>query len=233
MTEPIIGSSKEATRGGFQSIVEVEGILQEIKRVESKFTENRFNKDKGPNDQAEITLEEATILAMEEGEPEPDLKDDKFVTWMNYAAKGKTKPNVNTFFVKAFMKSAEAVEAKRRGVKPEEGILSNLYGTRVVLRKASVLLFKKHPEGKPDESEDVMGTGYIVVEGDEASVEMLEAHVTTLVLGKTPASAKRALLLDARAKKHLEYREALDKGTLAQTLGIKLVGGKFVEGIAH
>ncbi len=228
MTEGIIGSSKEATKGGFQAIKKVEGVLQPIKRVPSVFKESRFHKDKEPNDQAEIKLTEALILEMEEGEPEPDLKDDTFTTWINYAAKGKEKPNVNTFFIKGFMKSGEILEAKLRGVKPEDGILSNLYGTRVTLERKSIPLFKKPKEDNPEEKEDVMGTGYVFVD-EEGGGESLIEHIKKLVLGMTPASAKRNLALDGQAKRHPEYKEALDAGTLDNLLGVKLVEGKFEE----
>jgi hypothetical protein len=226
MTESIITKSGEATKGGFQAIKKVEGMLVAPKRVASKFTENRFNKDKEPNDQAEVVLEDAVILEMDEGEPEPDLRDNKFTFWMNYAAKGKEKPMVNTFFVKGFMKSGELLDAKLRGVKPEDGMISNLYGTRVTIERKTIPLFKKPKADNPEEKEEVNGTGYVFVL-EEGGGENLNDHIKKLVVGMSTSAAKRNLALDGQAKRHPEFKEALDAGTLGGMIGVTLTNGKF------
>lgn len=222
----IIGKSTEATKGGFQAILKIEGVLQPTKRVKSRF-ETGFGGKPAP-DQAEIVLEEAVILKMEEGEPEPELKDDKFTTWMTYAQPGKVKPNVNTFFVKHFMKSGEELDAKRRGVEPKDGQLGNLHYTRVVLERQNRFLFKRPKEGGAEgEYDETWKVDFVFVDDTAGDSVDIKEHIKKLVLGKTAPAAKRDLIMDSRAKQHSEYRTALDDGTLAELLGLEVRDGKF------
>ena len=226
----IIGKSSEATKGGFKAVKRVEGTLLPIKRVPSRFTEedSKF----GVKDQAEIVLEDALIVEMEPGEPEPELKDDRFVTWMTYAAPGKEKPNVNTFFVKHFMTSGEKLDAKRRGVGEKDGILSNVYGTRVVLERQNLFLFKKRKEGSdPDnpEYEEFFQDNYVIVECEEGGGADVAGQVKAQVLGNTLPTAKRNLLTSGLGRRFPEYKTALDNGTLAELLGLVVADGKFAE----
>jgi hypothetical protein len=228
MTEEagLIGKSSEASKGGFKAIKEVEGVLQPPTREKSNF--QREDGQPSP-DQAKIILENAEIIEMEEGESEPELSEDRFTTYMNYARPGKDKPHQNSFYVKGFMKSGERLDAARRGVKPEEGVLGNLYGTQVCLRTEEVELFSKKIEGT-DEKEPVLVSGYIIVEagGDTGSIE---DHIKTLVVGFNEAAARRNLLKDTKAKRHSEYKQALDTGAqaLADMLGLEIKDGKFSE----
>jgi len=228
MKDGIIDKPSEATKGGFQAIKKIEGILQPIKRVDPPEWMTGFG-GKAPSDQARIDLEEAIILEMEEGEPEPELTGDKFHFFLSYAPKGKEKPNASGFFTRGFTKSAVELDAKRRGVSVEDGAMSNLYDTRVILEKQEVLLGKIKREGQ-EEKEDLYSTNFVfVADDDEASGVDMNDHVKTIILGCTKSAAKRAILLDNRAKRLPEYKEALDGDTLAELLGIEMVDGKFAE----
>jgi hypothetical protein len=165
MTEEagLIGKSSEASKGGFKAIKEVEGVLQPPTREKSNF--QREDGQPSP-DQAKIILENAEIIEMEEGESEPELSEDRFTTYMNYA-------------------------------RPKEPVLVS---------------------------------GYIIVEagGDTGSIE---DHIKTLVVGFNEAAARRNLLKDTKAKRHSEYKQALDTGAqaLADMLGLEIKDGKFSE----
>ena len=54
MTTDIIDRPEDASKGGFQAIKRVEGILQPLKRVASRFESGWGNKP--PSDQVEIVL---------------------------------------------------------------------------------------------------------------------------------------------------------------------------------
>lgn len=234
----IIGKSTEASKGGFSGIIAVEGTLQPIIRVPSRFTENRFKPGEPNADQAQIELTDAVICEMEEGEAEPELKDGKFTTWQGYAPPSKPKPNPSTFFVKGFMKSAEALDAKRRGVKEEDGMMPNLYGTRVRLQKKEVFLFKQPKPGqegvaKEDlEYDEKSKTDFVVVEcgGDDSSPEDQDEYLRGKLNGLVKSAAKRAMLMDSKIKSRKDYKElvvALNEDTLADKLGMAVIGGKF------
>lgn len=232
MTEGIIGKSSEATKGGFRAIIEIEGDLCPVKRVPPPPEFTGWG-NKPPSDQAEITLESAIIRKMEEGEPEPELQDDRFRTWMTYAGQGKPKPNANSFFAKYFVTSAQELDSKRRGVKLEDGDLHNIEGTRVILRRESKFIFKKRKEGTDPENpeyDEVYQENYVVVVDEEAGDDVnMDDHITGLVVGNVSSVAKRNLLMDARAKQHPEYKKALDDGSLAELLGLEVVDGKFTQ----
>lgn len=211
----IIGRPDEASGGIYQDILKVEGVLQPLKRVPSRF-DTQFESDKPANDQVEIVLEEAEILEMAEGQEAPELKDDRFTTWLGYAPPGKEKPHKNTFFAKGFC--AYAVElAKARGI--ENGGLHDLVGSRICLERKEVFLFKRHKKDDPDEYEEFNITNFVPVEcpGDEGS---LDEYVVGLIVGKNKAAAKRAVLLDGRAKKHPQYKEAIDNDTIGDMIGV-------------
>ena len=72
------------------------------------------------------------------GEEEFELKDNKFVGWVGYAAPGKT-PNANSPYIKCWVASAEKL-----GKRPSEFI-----GQYVTLEKIPTILFKR-PEIGPD-----------------------------------------------------------------------------------
>uniref|UniRef100_A0A6M3J221 Uncharacterized protein n=1 Tax=viral metagenome TaxID=1070528 RepID=A0A6M3J221_9ZZZZ len=220
----IIGKSSEATKGGFQAIVEVEGVLESIERVESKFKDNQFGKENP--DQAQVTLSEAVVLEMEPGEPEPELKDDKFVTWMNYARPGHQKPHVNSFFAKAFVASAEKL-AKERG--SDDPRLQDLYGQRIRLRKEEVLLFTQ-TDKVTGEKKDVVGKGYIFSSdsGDSNDRVDLDEYAKERLVGKNKSSALREAMMDSKLKRNPKYKQAVQDNKTEEVLGLTLVDGKYL-----
>ena len=230
MTTDIIDRPEDASKGGFQAIKKVEGVLQPLKRVASRFESgygtNPDGTPKAANDQVEIVLEEAIILEMEEGEPIPELQEDRFTTWMTYAPPGKEKPSKNTFFVKGFCVVGTEL-AKARGLSHTiEGgeVVStwrDLVNTRICLEKREVFLFKRRKEVGSEEFEEFWQTNYVPVEcGEEASD--LNDYVRGLIVGKNSVAAKRAVLLDSRAKRYPEYKEAIDAGTICDLVGVVL-----------
>jgi hypothetical protein len=223
----IVLKSTEATRGGFQAVLEVAGVLKSIERVDPPAGSTGFD-GKGASDQAKVTLEDAEIIEMEVGEPEPDLKDHRYVFYMNYAKKGHDKPHQNTFFVQGFLKSGEALDAKRRNVNVSDGSLANLFNTRVNLRKVKkddkkVLLFRQPTEKGSDQKTDVYGEGYVFKEDDTAGgATSVADYARTLCIGKSLSALKRTFLLDAKIKQFPEYKEAADNGTIVELLHLTL-----------
>ena len=59
-----VESTKDASRGGYQGIKKVRGLLTELKKVPPRFTESDYGE---PKEQIEFVLEDATILEMFQG----------------------------------------------------------------------------------------------------------------------------------------------------------------------
>ena len=122
----ITDNSSEAVKGGFRAIERFEGLLLDVNREPGKFED-----DSGViKDQAKVEYEDVTILKIFPGEDEPTLEDNKFVFWITYAKPEKEKPHVNSFFAKAFQKSAEILCKERGDATPG---LTALIGTRCVM----------------------------------------------------------------------------------------------------
>jgi hypothetical protein len=214
MTEQdnIVGSSKQAVSSGLNAILEVEGMLQPLKRVPGKKFEGAAE-DKVVQDQVEVSLTEAVIREMEGSIAEPELKDDTFKTWINYAPPGQLEPSKQGKFNQVFMKSAEKLWADRG--EPDKG-WRDLVSTRVVLRKQ---LRKYKIDGNPVDS---YCFGFI--EGKENPVD-IDAHVAKLIEGKDKASAVREIMMDSKAKRDPKYKEATKIG--APIAGMELVDGTY------
>jgi len=219
-----VESSKEASRGGFQGIKKVRGLLVSLKRVPPRWTESDFG---APKDQIEFTLEDAAILEMFPGEDEFELKDSKFVGWVSYAVEGKT-PHANSGYMKGWVASAE-----RMGKKPSEFI-----GQYVVLDRPEIVLFKQPILGedkKPivDEQgqkiyQDVSTHNvWCFVPDEGADSENTREYIRDLVCGLNQKAALRKLLIDSKAKQFPEYKEALNNGTLADMLELVVRDDKF------
>lgn len=189
----IIESSSEAVKGGFQSILKVRGTFESQERVPSRFDSGWDGKD--PADDVEITLNNATILKMEEGEPEPELKDDVFHFRMKYAAPNKPKPNQNTFYVKGWLKSFEAI-----GKKP-----SDFLGQEIIIEAKEVEIFKKRNK-ETGEINPVSQTNFVLSTDAEADVAELADHIVEICVGKKVSGVARVLLLDSRTKNAADVR---------------------------
>jgi len=217
----LIDRSSEASKGGFQSILKLEGLLASVDRVEGnpEFADEKTGVIK---DQAKVTLEDVIILEMVEGEPEPDLTDDRFTFYMNYAPPGKDKAHQNTFYIKGFVKSGEEL-AKVRGT---EGGWRTLIGTRVVMERQTVICFtrkEKNEETGEMEPKDFTGTNLVFVTDDAGDTQAgIEDHVKKLIIGTKKPVALRAIMSDSRTKRDPQWREALNQNTLADKLGLKV-----------
>jgi hypothetical protein len=245
--------SDEASKGSYQSIKKIRGILQPLKRVPSK-----FKNDEGEpgNDQAEVTLLDAEILEMFEGEAAPELPDGKFTFWLNYAPPKAAKAHENTFYNRGFVMSAESLVAAKLGVvkdylewagkkiaeRREIMVKSPAIGTAVpasfnqlvtleyVTKESKrVVLFKDRKKKDAAGNEPlVYGQGFIFV-GSETDAKGIEDHIKSLIVGKTPALSLKAVLMDARAKHQEDYVQAAREGKLHEKLGLKLNADGIIE----
>lgn len=213
----LILRSDEASKGSFQSIKKLEGNLMSVKRVPNEFDETR--------DSAKVELEDVIILEMIEGESEPDLEDDKFRFFMNYAKKEKAKAHQNTFYAAAFLKSAEEL-AKARGV--DNGGVADLIGSRVVLELKEVLLFTRTNK-ETQEKEEITGTNFVFASDEAGEQAPIEEHIKSILIGKNKPNALRKLMEDSRAKREPAWRQKLNAGTIAEELGLEVVDGIFTE----
>ena len=222
--------SSEAVSGGFRDILKIEGVLEDINVKPSKF-EKGYG-DKPARDQAEFVLHEAIILEMKPGAPEPDLQDDTFKTWQDYAPKGQLMASKHMFFGRYCLPSAEALDAKRRGVDVKEGRWENLKGTRVILEKVEKPMGKVpvDPKDPTSEKKEVFKTDFVFcLDEESSSATNIVEHIKKLVVGQKKPVALRALNIDSRAKQYPQYIEALKNEKLAEMLGLEVVDGIFME----
>lgn len=224
MAQDFVETTKEASKGGYQGIKKVRGILTSLTRVPSKFTEGEFGK---PKDQIEVALEDAAILEMLKGEDEMELKEGKYTFWVPYAEPQKT-PNQNSIYMKVWIASAEAM-----GKTPTQMI-----GEYVTLERKKVDLFKtdrdeaKKPLGTDEEGNKIYryistNKHFCFVTEESADAPDTVAYIKELVVGKNKTAALRALVMDGRAKQFPEYKESLSNDTLGELLGVKEVDGVF------
>lgn len=231
MSEDVIFHKDEATKGGFQAILKVEGILTSITREPSVFEASDYGE---PADQAVVKLDDTVILEMEAGEPEPDLKDGGFTYRCSYAKPGKEKPNVNSFFVKGILTSADKV-AEARGVKG--GTFRDLLDTRVTMERQEVYLFRtRKDEAKnkakedltDDDYEEVRKKGLVFVEDDGGTSGVdLDAAATKLIVGNKKHVALSNLLRDGTFKRKTEYIDAVKSGAICDMLNLEVVDGVY------
>lgn len=207
--EGMVFKSSEASKGAFQGIKMLRGLLVDIDRVAGKVFEGQEGKT--PKDQAQIKLEDVAILEMEEGEEEPELKEGKFTIWMPYAQPGK-KPHKNSLWIKGFVASAEKL-----GKTPIE-----FKGEYITLAREPIHLFTN----EAGESVDYDCWVFAEDEASAGSGDIL-GHVQKLIIGNNKSTAMRNLLTNARAKQYPEYRQAITNGTHEEELGVVLVDGKY------
>lgn len=217
MSDELNLSSDAIVESGLQAVLEVEGTFQApIKKASTKF----------PVDQLELSLADATILKMAPNTEQPDLKDNKFTQWLKYGKIGAVAPIKGTFLAKRFIPDAEKLYAKLTNSPAVPGTLMKLVGQRVRWVRTDDLWKIENKETGEVKS----GTSHHYTFGlDVMTPEDINTHVKKLVLGMNLTSAKRALNMDALAKTYPEYKQALDAGTLAEKLGVKFDGEKFLE----
>ncbi len=224
MSEKIISSSKEASRGGFQGIKKVRGILTDWKKTPSKFTKGDFGE---PKEQIEVNLTDAAILEMMPNEDEVELKDGTFKFWIPYAVPGKI-PNTNSIFTRCWVASAEAI-----------GIADwkTLKGQYITLERRRVVLFKTDKDDKnkqlplnPDGSKtyrEVTTDKYFCFVKDESNSEDIKEYIVKNIVGKNEKAAGRFIVMDNRTQQFPEYKEAVKANTIPSVLPVKLVDGVF------
>jgi hypothetical protein len=204
---PLIESTKEASKGGFQGIKKVRGLLVKmsddpIPPPESWETTKL---------QVQVFLEDCTVLEMFPGEENFELNEGKYNFYIAYADPGK-KPHSSSAYMKCWVASAE-----KMGKKP-----SDFIGQYVTLEKIKTKLFdqrnKETKELEPVYSENC----FSFVQDETASSDNVKAYITDLVVGLNRKAALRKLITDTRAKQFPEYKDMLSKGTLAAELGFTI-----------
>ena len=218
-----VESTKEASRGGFQGIKKVRGLLVDLKLVDPPESWDTTRR------QLQGTLEETAILEMFPGEEEFELKDGKYTFLIGYAEEGKT-PHANSPYMKCWVASAEKV-----GKKP-----SDFIGQVVTLDKVATVLFKqaklddkKKPildeEGKKVYEDVIVTSTFSFVADETADSENIKDYIRSKIVGLNQKAALRQLLIDTRAKQFPEFKEMLNNGTLADYLELVIVNEKFQE----
>jgi len=227
-TGSFVESSAGASRGGFQGIKKIRGMLTEIKKVPPRFTDSEYGP---PKEQIEFTLEDAEILEMFPGEDEFELKEGKYTGWITYAEAGKT-PSANSAYIKCWVASAEKL-----GKKPTDFI-----GQVVVLDKVKTLLFKKpqigadkkpvlDAEGKKIMEEVATDKVFCFAGEESANAVDNKTYVANLLVGLNQKAALRKLLTDPKTKQFPEYKSKLADGMLAEFLGLTIVDEKFATAV--
>lgn len=209
-TNGLIGHSSEAVESGLKAITKVEGNLEQPTREKGSFGKDQF----------QFKLSEAVVLAMLEDQEIPELKDDEFTGWITYAKPG-AEPTPQGIFTRGWCKSAEKLQATQGN---ENGGWRDFIEQRVTLERLPVV-YKQKVE---DEMKEVEFLTWQFVEGGEEDTVGIDDHIKTLVVGKNEGAAKRSLLIDSKAKRHPEFKAALEEGTLAELLGLEVdEDGKF------
>ena len=223
MSNGLIKRTEDLPEGGFAAIVKVRGVLLPPKRVPSRYKESLYKTI--PDDQLEITVEDAEILEMLGNQPAPELRDGKFTFWLNYAppVQSPTKQTRN-FFTRGFASSAQALWDKREP-EAKKGWL-DFVGQVVCLEKKPVLLMTV-PQENTEERKEVWQTNFIFVEDSDTAPVDIDAYVRESLIGKNKATALRWLVMDAKVRRNPKYKEALNNDTLAELLELEVHDGIF------
>jgi hypothetical protein len=212
-----INSPEEASRSGMGAIKLVTGTMAPPDRKPGKFADSN-GKFK---DQLTITLENAQVLEMDKGKPAPELEDDKWHCYMPYALPNED-PDKNAKVTKTIIRSAKELW-KKRG-QPDKGWL-DLVGQQVTIERRDYewsISQKPAEEGGERKKESGTSDAYYFVENKAADPEDLKAYVKALILGKKKGIAFRDLNGDAVVSRHPEFKEAFQRGTIGDLLGVKL-----------
>lgn len=230
-----IGTSEEAVRSGFQAVQLVTGTLA----IPVKSAGQSFD-GKAAKDQVQITLENAQVLRMDKGVPEPELKEDKFTIWVPYALPGQT-PNKSSKFSQTLMKSAEALwEARgKKGL----GWL-DLVGAQVTLerREWTYTVSRAAPtdEAKAEDgdkakkvTEKGKSDAYFFVENQGAEPDDVIGYLRKeIIVGKAKTTVLREFNMNPTAKRHPEFKMMFinEPAKFMETFNVTLnAEGTFVE----
>jgi hypothetical protein len=209
--------SSKVVESGLKAVLEIEGTFAKPFKKPSTFG----------GTQLECTLDDAVIIKLSPGAEMPELKDNKFTQWLKYSAKeGALSPASGTFLAKHFIPDGEKLYAKLTNSPVVPGTLMKLVGQRV--RWVLLVETLKLKDKETGATKEVTMKYYTFSTDIMTETDVKEA-IKKLVLGKNAKAAKRELMMDSLGKSHPEYKAALDDGTLADKLGIKVVDDVFVE----
>lgn len=211
--EGLIFDPEQASKGSYKMVKRFNGDLVKLAREEGKF-------DK---DQAVLYFENVEIEEMLEDEEKPTLDDDTYRAWYSYALPGK-KPHQNSLWIMGVIASAKECGILEQVIKLFEGTGDPIH---VTMEKREINLYQIRNDA--GEKEWRTGTNFIFVGGTAVTEDDVKDTIKEIVVGLGESAAMRELMMNPKAKRHPEYAEALENGTLADKLGIKLVDGVFKE----
>ena len=209
-----IESTKEASKGGFQNIKAVRGLVINVDVVDPPATWKDATKK-----QFKIWLDDAAIIERFDPSDDFELKENKFEFQYPYAEPGK-KPSAVGPYMRCLVAVLEAV-----GKKPSE-----LIGQVVTFRKTPTDAGFDSKNKETGEKKKVVYDQYFVPVEDEgaANINTL-AYMKEGLKGKNIKAALRWLIMDDRAKQLPEFKDALNDGSLATKVGLVLVNETFEE----
>lgn len=207
-----VQSTKEAAKEGFKNIKKIRGLVVNMDVVPAPDTW-------GTSKQLfKIWMEDVNILDYFNPEDLIELKDNKLEISYTYAEPGQ-KPKAVSPYMKCLVASTEKMGK----------LLESFIGQVVTMEKIPVQGFKtKNKETGVEEV--VMYEDYFSIVPDEGQDNPdTKNYIKTLISGLNVSAAMRKLMLDSRASQFPEFKDMLQKGTLAEYLGLKVVEDKFVE----
>jgi hypothetical protein len=208
-----VEDDEQFSKGGFQGIKKVRGLLTNIEITDAPDTWDNADK----KDVVEVTLEDAVVLEMFEGEEPFDLTDGKFTFLLNYAKKGQN-PSDNSTYKKGWVDSA-----KKLGKAP-----SSFIGEYVTLEKMEIELFP-YTDKETKEKKIATGKCFCFV-GDEAlDSESIKSFLRGHLHGKDRKSVLRSLLSNQKAKQFPELRDMHKADTLAEYLDMVVEDGIYLD----
>ncbi len=215
-----LNDPKELPRSGISAIKKIFGHLE----IPDLLPGKDWGDGKAVKQSCLLKLTNAKILEIDKGAKMPELEDDTFKIYIPYAPKDEL-PDPKSRFAKTIMKSAKDLW-KARG-QPDKGWL-DLIGTDVTLeRRPMDWTITEKPTEEGGEKKKVTGStdAYYFVENLNVvsdPVDIKKYIRDTLVIGKKKSLIKRNLTMDAMAKRHPEYMQAVNDGTFEELMGVKL-----------
>lgn len=219
--------TSEASRGGFQNIKKVRGVLTTLKDVPPP---EGWETDKL---QIKGEMEDAVILERFEEGDDFELKDGKFTWYWGYSLTPEDAEVRSSPQYSPWMKGAVA-SAEKMGTVPER-----LVGSVVTIDKQSVVLFSRRPKKDDDGNDipkgedgkypkvDIVQEIFVFVPDEGADSENFKTYAAEQLVGLGKQAAKRKLITDTRLKQMPELKDKLGDGTLADYLDLDVVDGKF------